>query len=262
MDYKISGKFWIETKDKHFLGLGRIKLLEKIEELGSISSAAKSLKMSYKTAWDAINEINNLSDEPLVETITGGHHGGGSKLTQRGKELLKFYKNLESKFEEFMKLTDKEGYEFMHLLKSLSLHTSARNQFYGKVISIKNGTVNSEVILDINGGNEITSIITRESLKRLGVKKGDNIIAIVKASSILLSLDFAGLKISTRNKLKGTISSICKGSVNDEITVSLNGGNTITAIIPKDCTEEMGLTINLEVCALFKASDVILGVIK
>ncbi|WP_147073343.1 winged helix-turn-helix domain-containing protein, partial [Sulfuriferula plumbiphila] len=59
-------------------GKGRIELLEKIGELGSISAAAKALGLSYKAAWEAVEAMNNLSEAPLVERVAGGRHGGGT----------------------------------------------------------------------------------------------------------------------------------------------------------------------------------------
>ena len=59
----------------------RIALLKAIEQTGSLSQAAKQIGISYKTAWDAINEINNLAPTPFLITATGGKNGGGTKLS-------------------------------------------------------------------------------------------------------------------------------------------------------------------------------------
>ena len=57
----------------------RIALLAQIAELGSITRAAKAVGISYKGAWDAIDELNNLAERPLVERSVGGKGGGGAR---------------------------------------------------------------------------------------------------------------------------------------------------------------------------------------
>lgn len=69
------------------------------------------------------------------------------------------------------------------------MRISARNQFKGKVIEILEGTVNCRVTIDIGGGNEISSVITREALDELGVKVGSEAIAVIKASNVMVGVD-------------------------------------------------------------------------
>ncbi len=71
----ISGKIWMSMADREFLASDRITLLEKIREFGSITKAAKAVGISYKTAWEIIDTINNLADKPLVVRMTGGRGG-------------------------------------------------------------------------------------------------------------------------------------------------------------------------------------------
>ena len=74
----------------------RIALLAQIAELGSITRAAKAVGISYKGAWDAIDELNNLAERPLVERSVGGKGGGGARLTAEGERLLALYRRLEA----------------------------------------------------------------------------------------------------------------------------------------------------------------------
>jgi len=69
---------------------------------------------------------------------------------------------------------------------------SARNQFPGTVMSLKHGAVMSEVIVDIGGGNQIVSLISTSSVKRLKLKKGSKAIAVIKATEVIISTDLAG----------------------------------------------------------------------
>jgi len=106
----VKGSFWIEKDNKSFLGKGRVELLKKIDKYGSISKAAKDMKMSYKAAWDAVDIINKLAKEEAVEKISGGKGGGGTRLTDYGKKLIKTFEAAEERFkkellnlEEFLK---------------------------------------------------------------------------------------------------------------------------------------------------------------
>ncbi len=67
---------------------------------------------------------------------------------------------------------------------------SARNTLKGKIKQIKQGAVNSEVILELPGGQEIVSIITKESAKNLGLRKGKEAFAIIKASNVMIGVDY------------------------------------------------------------------------
>lgn len=99
--YKIKGSIWIENDNGAFVGSGRILLLEKIKKMGSITVAAKSMKMSYRHAWELINSMNKQAKYPLVETTSGGAGGGGTKITKEGEEAIRFYRDLEEKFHKF-----------------------------------------------------------------------------------------------------------------------------------------------------------------
>ncbi len=84
------------------MGPGRVELLEKIIETGSISQAAKLMEMSYKKAWDLINSINQHTNKPIVITQTGGERGGGTIVTEEGKQLISAFKKLHSDFEIYL----------------------------------------------------------------------------------------------------------------------------------------------------------------
>jgi len=71
VQYSLNGRLWLSQNDKSFLGNGRIELLEQIDATGSISKASKNMKMSYKAAWDAIEVMNTLSQEPLIQRVSG-----------------------------------------------------------------------------------------------------------------------------------------------------------------------------------------------
>ena len=99
--YFIKNRIWICTQDGTFLGEGRVRLLKEIQELGSISKAAKNMNMSYKKAWSLINSVNAQSKDPLVERTIGGKGGGGTFVTKAGEQAIKAFDviNAKSKIE-------------------------------------------------------------------------------------------------------------------------------------------------------------------
>lgn len=91
----VDGRFWIEQDGQPLAGRGRIELLERIRDGGSISDAAKAMKMGYKAAWDAVEAINRASRQPVVVRTKGGRTGGGTQLTPHGAVLIEVFRNME-----------------------------------------------------------------------------------------------------------------------------------------------------------------------
>jgi len=101
-DYKVTGSLWIECDGERFFGPGRVELLERIEETGSINKAAKDMGMSYKKAWEMINSLNSQASKPFVITQTGGEKGGGSLITTEAKQLIAYHNELRQRFRKFL----------------------------------------------------------------------------------------------------------------------------------------------------------------
>jgi molybdate transport system regulatory protein len=78
------------------LGPGKVRLLETIDETGSISAAGRALGMSYKRAWSLVDELNRMFTEPLVSSRHGGAQGGGAELTTFGRSVVAAYRQVES----------------------------------------------------------------------------------------------------------------------------------------------------------------------
>jgi len=97
MTQAVSIKIRFHTNNSVALGPGKADLLEAIIVHGSISAAGRAMGMSYKRAWDLVNAMNNGFKQPLVVTSKGGSHGGGTTLTEFGQEILKQYRDIESK---------------------------------------------------------------------------------------------------------------------------------------------------------------------
>jgi molybdate transport system regulatory protein len=263
--HRLRGKLEVDTEFGTFLGDTRIRLLEAIDSHGSITQAAKSVPLSYKAAWDAIDAMNNLADHPLVIRSAGGRHGGGTLLTDYGRKVVALYRALDAEYQgaldrmvESMN-NDQAGdfKQFRQLLKRMSMKTSARNQFAGTVIGLREGDIDFEVRLRLGADDELVAIITRESAETLGLQIGMEVNALVKSSSVLLLTD-PNLKTSARNHLWGEVTRILDGPVNSEITLVMPGGKTVCAVVTHDSVQKLGLAIGERACAVFKASSVIL----
>ena len=85
----------IDLSDEGRIGPGKIQLLENIEACGSISAAGRAMDMSYKRAWDLVDEINRICRQAAVERQTGGKNGGGATLTPFGATLVARYRKIE-----------------------------------------------------------------------------------------------------------------------------------------------------------------------
>jgi len=78
------------------LGPGKVQVLESIRDGGSISEAARDMKMSYRSAWLLVDSMNSLFRKPVVDTTLGGRGGGSAKLTPFGAEVIRRYRAMEN----------------------------------------------------------------------------------------------------------------------------------------------------------------------
>ncbi|WP_269532877.1 TOBE domain-containing protein [Chitinimonas sp. BJYL2] len=260
---ELQGAVWLTVDGEKFGSSARIDLLAAIADCGSITHAAKAVKLSYKAAWDAIDSMNNLAGEPLVERMTGGKGGGSTRLTARGTQLVGNFRAIDSAHRAFLQqLSQQAGHlaDDYALIRRMSMRTSARNQYLGKVSRIRQGAVNDEVELIITGGHTLVAVITRESTASLGLHEGSDAYALVKSSSVMLACGESDVRYSARNQLAGTVSRIVPGSINHEVTLSLPGGSSIAAIITRESCDALGLAEGQPAVALFKAASVILAV--
>ncbi len=96
MKTKIQFRLRVYRDDSIAIGPGKIALLEAIAETGSISAAARQFNMSYRRAWMLIDQMNRALSQPAVATATGGAHGGGTRLTPVGEDIIKHYRAIEN----------------------------------------------------------------------------------------------------------------------------------------------------------------------
>ena len=102
------GRVWIDGPEGTFIGHGRVVLLERIMEHGSITKAAKSMEMSYRRAWDLVDSMNRQTGKPFVELATGGKGGGGAMVTKDGKKAIKVFWTFHKDLMAFLKREEKK----------------------------------------------------------------------------------------------------------------------------------------------------------
>ncbi|KOX67023.1 ModE family transcriptional regulator [Pseudomonas psychrophila] len=235
----------------------RIALLQHIVEQGSITAAAKSAGISYKAAWDAIDELNNLAQTPLVERNIGGKGGGGARLSVAGERVLRLYQRLQAMQNQVLDAA--EDIQDLDLLGRLMLRTSARNQLHGTVIAILSHGHNDLIQLELPGGLTLRAQITRDSTQRLELVIGSQAVALIKAGWLQL-LGAAHPSSLEHNDLHGQIEQILHTDNGpSEVRITLPSGQTLCALTEPQHLETLGLTEGSEAHVQFAPSLVLLG---
>ena len=262
MKAHVDGRFWFNVSERGFLGAGRIELLECIGQTGSISAAARSMGMSYKAAWDAVEAMNNLADRPLVIRQAGGKRGGGTDLTEFGQRVIQHYRAADEAYRCFMGQLDERLSDLgdvVAFMRKVSMRTTAGNHFQGRITAIRGGAVNDQVSVDIGGGQQVVAIITHEAVSDLGLAEGGEVQVLFDASSVILAEDNPAFKCTARNRLCGTVIETHDGAVNGEVKLRIGEGRVLTAIVTSESLAAPWLAVGNRVCALIKAPHVMLA---
>ncbi|MBN2994142.1 TOBE domain-containing protein [Pseudomonas cedrina subsp. fulgida] len=235
----------------------RIALLAHIAEQGSITRAAKSAGLSYKAAWDAIDELNNLAQKPLVQRSVGGKGGGGATLTDEGERVLRLYQRLQVL--QAQVLGSDEAASDFNLLGRLMLRTSARNQLHGQVIAITQQGRNDLVRLQLAGGLTLDAQITHDSTQRLELETGVEVVALIKAGW----LDLRAVEHPAtpgHNCMHGTVDTILDADDGpSEVRVTLPNGQVLCAQAQPDALKAIGAASGKAIQVQFAPSHVLLG---
>lgn len=264
---RLSGDMMLLGNAGTAIGESRIRLLEEIERRGSITAAARTIPMSYKTAWNALEAMNQLSASPVVVRISGGQRGGGTRVTDYGQRLVRMYRSLEQEYQDAFRrlspqlLADEEaatpasasppGHD--------AIKTSSRNRFAGVVSGISEDSVLQEARIDIEGGGRLVATITAQSARDLGLVVGSRVTALVKASAVVLTIART-LRFSARNQFWGRIVAIRRGEVSNQVTVQLPSALQVISLVTMESCDALELRIGSEVAALFKASSILIAV--
>ncbi len=253
----------LEKDGVSYLGGQRIDLLEAIDAHGSITQAAKVIGVSYRTAWDTVDAMNNQSDQPLVERATGGRNGGGTRLTEHGRRVIRLFRALEGEYRHALATLadDREDFdEFRRLLRKFSLTTSARNQFVGRIVRFVTGPIYVEVHVRVDDQTELIAVVTRHSMQSMALTEGMEVYVMFKAGSVVLTTDTIRA-ISFENRLCGYVRHLHPGAVYTEVSVRLPNEKIITSVVNNELVEQMGLLPDAPVCAMFNAANLILALV-
>ncbi|MBD8595072.1 TOBE domain-containing protein [Pseudomonas sp. CFBP 8758] len=220
----------------------RIELLRHIAEQGSITRAAKAAGLSYKGAWDAIDELNNLAQTPLVERVVGGKGGGGACLSAEGQRMLRLYQKLQALQAQVLEAAEDVG--DLDLLGRLMLRTSARNQLHGRVTAIDAQGRNDEITLDLGAGLSLRAQITHDSTQTLTLVPGAGVVALIKAGWLcVLPLDAPAMP--GHSCLEGVLEQVLKDARGPcEMRIGLANGQTLCAL-SEHCSIREGDSVNV-----------------
>ncbi len=140
------------------------------------------------------------------------------------------------------------------------MKTSARNQYVGTITRIESGPVTTEVDIEIAGGHVLAATLTTTSATRMNLRKGQQALALIKASSVVLVTDIDGYLLSARNQLAGTVSRVDRGAVSTVVGLSLSGGQEVIATVTNDAADDLALHTGQAATAIFKAYQVFVAV--
>lgn len=259
---KLAGRFWITNKGRNVAGVGRVELLRRIKNTGSISAAAKEMEMSYKAAWDSVNAMNKLAESPLVKRSAGGKQGGGTALTDEGEAFIALYDKYSETFDKILNFLE-ENPEKNGMIGKTMMKTSADNIFCGKITKIDTGAVNSIIHVETPNGQQVVASLTIDSVKDMGIIVGSEVCALITASClIVIETTSVGENIitSARNKFSGTVSVVTKGAVNSEVILDMPESTKLKIVITNESADALKLSFGKHISAYCKASDVIVVV--
>ncbi len=257
---KIDGRFWLSKDGENFLGSGRIQLLKIIEKTGSMNAAAKEMKMSYKAAWERVNSMNALADEPLITRTTGGRGGGGTTLTPYAHQLIQTYERLRTVHTKFIDRFAEAGGDADRLESILNrtfLTTSARNQLPSKVKSITQDELSTNLELSLFGDVSLISSITSKSAKDMALAIGSDTYAIIKSSDIDI-VKIPPKASNTLNIINGVIEFIETSQHSQEVTLKVNDSLSLVAASSKDGSE-LNLQVGQSAYAVLNTKNIIIG---
>lgn len=248
----------LKLQQRLFADPRRIELLKQIRHTGSISQGAKLAGISYKSAWDAINEMNTLADRTLVERATGGKGGGGAQVTPYGERLIQLFALLEQiQQKAFDVLQDDVPLgSLLGAIARFSLQTSARNQLFGTVVQRDTEAIQQHVeVLLADGATLINVALTEQSANRLALTAGKEVLVLIKAPWVDVTQGASGAD----NQLSGTLAQLERGATHSEVLITLASNETLCATLDNDRVDRQKLQPGQAVTAHFNADQVIIA---
>ncbi|MDE2606498.1 MAG: TOBE domain-containing protein [Burkholderiales bacterium] len=205
----------------------RVEILRRVGASGSISQAARDAGVSYKAAWQALDTLSNLAGAVLVERVVGGAGGGGARLTPAGEQVLQAADELaRARHAVLDRLAERTA--LPPRVAALGLRTSMRNQLPCRIASLRARAGAVEVALDLPGGGRLVSRITRESAQLLELARGQEVLALCKATAVAVR---AERPEQGANVLPGTVARAPRGGAAGEVALTLAGGLQLVGFV-------------------------------
>ncbi|WP_428026448.1 TOBE domain-containing protein [Arcobacter sp.] len=249
--FDIDGNFWINKNEKAFIGKGRVELLKNIQIYGSISKAAKQMKMSYKAAWDSVDIMNKLSQEPLVTKVTGGVGGGGTVITTYAKEIINAYDELKNLHETYL---ENMSNLFDSLVIDLKNEKPVFSKLEGKITNIISNNQNNEIEIILNSKQKLVTIVNEEFLQKRELKIDKFVKLLIETNSIVITKDKSSN--SARNSLEGVVEEINDDGISTYLSINCGESDFINAKITNSSYKTLSIKKQDKVFAFFKAYNI------
>ncbi len=246
------------------MGSDRIALLKAIDRRGSISAAGSEVALSFRAAWDAVQAINALFDDPLILAKAGGAGGGGAVLSPRGRALIERYERLERDVGALvadLETAFEGGGRDPPLDRPAPLlrpptapRTSARNALAGVISGMRSDEVSCDLVIAVAPRLALRAQITRGSAQALGLRLGLSVQALIKSNFVELHAESGGRSGGGRGgggrnpfELLGVVSSRTAGRRSEEVLVTLDAGATLTATSDRGRGDSLALGARVRV---------------
>lgn len=233
-----------------------IKLLKAVDKTGSITKAAQIIGISYKTAWDTLDLLNNKSKYPLLERIDGAKKNSGTKLSEHAHTLIEAFEKLLLLQQGFLDRVLNSGIDIDTLsnLKSLTLALSARNQLNAKIVDIKESELNSLAVCKLRNGELLAASITIQSRRNLDLKEEKDVLLIFKAPQVIISTT----KPETKYTISCQIEQLIINPEQSEVLLRVSQDQTITALV--STINAKNFSIGQKIYAQIDPANIIIGV--
>ncbi len=260
--YSLDAELTLRVGDALLANAKRIELLRQIGLTENLTRAAKMAGYSYKGAWDTIEQMTQLTGGSLLERHAGGKGGGRTRLTERGKQLLKNFTLIQGEHARFIERLNRvaNGLDADYAVQTgIAMKTSARNQFGGIIVSITQGPVNDEIGLMIGDSLMLVSSITHESCRDLKLDIGSKVFALIKASSIELHAADEDLS-ERRNVFDGSVQALTRGEHRSELGIEIDRSVMLVCNTSNAQVERLMLCCAAHVRCKIDPSNVIIAV--
>jgi molybdate transport system regulatory protein len=261
-DAGIRGRLQLDKDGAPFLGTRRIDLLNAIAREGSITRAARSVGLSYKAAWDAIDAMNSRAQTALVTTAIGGSGGGGAQLTDYGRKVVQLVARVEAQYAETVQILNDPTHDVMayqRLVQRFSLRTSARNQWLGTIVRVEQGLVRARATIALGASLELSAALSSESVRELELAPGNEVWALVKATAVVLDASAGSAKHAV-TRWPAVVTSVQAEATHWSVEAELADGRSVCAILKNAHASQLAPRARAAVTVVIPESSVTLVV--